>query len=322
VEPRTLVCGSFQYLTAMKTFHECLPCFVNQALSALKRANGTPEQTEKAMRAVFVELSCMDFNATPPVTGTRIYRMIRNITGIDDPYAADKRQYNAFAKSLLPDIRLSVANAPNPFLAAIKIAIAGNIIDFGKNGSLSETEVRVCMNRAISAPVDEDATIHLREAIERADSILYLCDNAGEIVFDRLLIEQLPGEKITCTVRGAPSINDATMDDARESGLTELVKVIPNGSDAPGTILPDCSEEFRRAFDSADLVIAKGQGNFETLSDVYDKRIFFLLQIKCPVIARDSGFPVGTFVIMEHRANGAAGPAGRVETKTMEVSDG
>jgi uncharacterized protein with ATP-grasp and redox domains len=122
-------------------------------------------------------------------------------------------------------------------------------------------------------------------------------------VFDRLLIEQLPLGKVTCAVRGAPAINDATIEDARETGLTDIVKVIHNGSDAPGTILPDCSEEFKEAFAGADLVIAKGQGNFETLSDVENKRIFFLLQIKCPVIARDSGFPVGTFVIKDNSRN-------------------
>ena len=120
-------------------------------------------------------------------------------------------------------------------------------------------------------------------------------------------------------MRGAPAINDATMDDARESGLTDLVNAIPNGSDAPGTVLPDCSEEFRKAFTDADLVIAKGQGNFETLSDVYNKRIFFLLQIKCPVIARDSGFPIGTFVIRE---NGRDTQTKRFGVLTKEVTYG
>jgi uncharacterized protein with ATP-grasp and redox domains len=303
----------------MKTYHECLPCFVNQALSALKRAKASPDQTERAMRAVFGELAAMDFKATPPVTGTRIYRIIRNITGIDDPYVADKKQYNDFAESLLPDIRSIVADAPDTFLAALKLAIAANIIDFGKNGALSETEVRACMGQALAAPINEVAANRLRKAIAEARSILYLCDNAGEIVFDRLLIEQLPRQKITCAVRGAPAINDATMDDARESGLTNLVRVVSNGSDAPGTILDDCSESFRGIFDAANLVIAKGQGNFETLSDMRNKRIFFLLQIKCPVIARDSGHPVGTFVIRE---NGRDNQTKRFGVLTKEVTYG
>jgi uncharacterized protein with ATP-grasp and redox domains len=306
----------------MKTYFECLPCFVNQALSSLKRANATPEQTEKAMRAVFSELSYIDFGATPPVTGIGIYRIIRNLTGAVDPFAADKRHYNAFALSLLPALRNSLTLAPDPFLAAIKLAIAANIIDFGKNGALIEGEVHACLSRAVDVPVDLESVERLRSAVAHAGSILFLCDNAGEIVFDRLLIEQLPRQKITCAVRGAPAINDATMDDAREAGLPKLVTVISNGSDAPGTILAECSKDFRRTFDAADLVIAKGQGNFETLSDISDKRIFFLLQIKCPVIARDSGYTVGAFVVTEHRDNGAAGPAGRPETRTKEVSNG
>ncbi|MCK5255186.1 MAG: DUF89 family protein, partial [Deltaproteobacteria bacterium] len=121
-------------------------------------------------------------------------------------------------------------------------------------------------------------------------------DNAGEIVFDRLFIEQLPREKVTYVVRGEPIINDVTIEDAREVDMFELVDVIDNGSDAPGTILETCSHEFQKRFASSDLVIAKGQGNYETLSDI-NKRIFFLLQVKCPVIAKDIGFEVGSFVV-------------------------
>jgi uncharacterized protein with ATP-grasp and redox domains len=284
----------------MKTFYECLPCFVNQALAALRRAGASDRQARKAMRAVFGGLSAIDFNATPPVTGTRIYRTVRTVTKNTDPFAKDKKRYNDFALSLLPEMQRGADAATDPFLARVRLAIASNIIDFGKNGSLTEKEVRECMDRALSAPLDEAAAARLKAGIAGAESILYLCDNAGEIVFDRLLIEAMPREKVTCAVRGMPAINDATIEDARQTGLTEIVRVIPNGSDAPGTILAECSKEFKKAFYGADLVIAKGQGNFETLSDVKKRRIFFLMQIKCPVIARDSGFPVGTFVITEN----------------------
>ncbi|MFP4242836.1 MAG: damage-control phosphatase ARMT1 family protein, partial [Chitinispirillaceae bacterium] len=137
----------------------------------------------------------------------------------------------------------------------------------------------------------------LEQTLNSASRILFLCDNAGEIVFDRFLMESMPREKIICAVRGKPVINDATMEDARETGMTDLVKVVSNGSDVPGTFLKSCSPGFREIFENADLVIAKGQGNFETLSEVKQKKIFFLLQVKCPVISRDVGFPVGTFLI-------------------------
>lgn len=306
----------------MKTYFECLPCFVNQALSSLKRAGATPEQTENAMRCVFNELSAIDYTATPPRTGTRIYHLVRNIMDNADPFAADKHHYNAFALSLLPAMRTRVEQAADPFIAALQISIAGNVIDFGKNGSLSESDVRATLDRAFDAPIDTDAARRLREAVTKARQVLFLCDNAGEIVFDGLLIEQLPRYKIIGAVRGAPVINDATMDDARESGLVELVTVIPNGSDAPGTVLSECSDDFRAAFDAADVVIAKGQGNFETLSDVTDKRFFFLLQIKCPVIARDIGFPVGTFVVTDHRIEPDSESKPRYETSFTEVSNG
>jgi damage-control phosphatase, subfamily I len=148
--------------------------------------------------------------------------------------------------------------------------------------------------------IDEEAVLSLREAINAADKVLFLCDNAGEIVFDQYLIQDTPCEKFTCAVRGAPVINDALLEDARVAGLTDLVKVISNGSDIPGTVLEACSTEFKKTFFDADVVIAKGQGNFETLSELTSKRIFFLLQVKCLVIARDIGFPVGTFVIRDN----------------------
>jgi uncharacterized protein with ATP-grasp and redox domains len=137
--------------------------------------------------------------------------------------------------------------------------------------------------------------------VNQAEKILDLADNAGEIVFDRLLIEQLPTEKVTLVVKGEPVINDATMEDAKVAGLTEIVKVIDNGSDAPGTIMESCSQRFLEHFEDSDLVIAKGQGNYETLSRV-DKNIFFILKAKCPVIARDLGCKVGEMIIRRNEA--------------------
>ena len=155
--------------------------------------------------------------------------------------------------------------------------------------------MRRSIDQALAEPFtgDQDG---FRQALSKAHKILYLADNAGEIAFDRLLIEQLLPERVTLAVRGAPVINDATMDDARAVGLHEIVEVIDNGSDAPGTILADCSEDFNRRFAEADLILAKGQGNFETLSDDH-RKIYFLFKAKCPVIAAHVGLPVGTHVL-------------------------
>ena len=115
------------------------------------------------------------------------------------------------------------------------------------------------------------------------------------------MIEQLPIERVTVAVKGAPVINDATMEDALLAGLPRIVEVIDNGSDAPGTILESCSQTFRGRFEDADLIIAKGQGNYETLSDL-DKNIFFILKAKCPVIAVDLGCEVGEMILRKSRA--------------------
>lgn len=287
----------------MKTFFECLPCFVNQALSSLKRANASDTDIKNAMRTVFCELAAIDFNETPPVMVSKIYRIVNTVIKGYDSYADEKARYNELALQILPEIIRYIETTEDHFYEKIKFAIAANIIDFGKNDSLQCREVKRHFQAAQRARIDRDAVTRLRDAVFEAEKILYLFDNAGEIVFDRLLIEELPYQKIIGVVRGAPVINDATFQDAEAVGLTDRITVISNGSDAPGTVLADCSLEFKEAFDDADLIIAKGQGNFETLSHRTDKNIFFLFQVKCPVIARDCGFPIGTFVIKKNAHN-------------------
>ena len=200
---------------------------------------------------------------------------------------------------------------PTPCPRPSDSAIAGNTIDAGANGADSveriEQELSVAYERPFHGDVDE-----FRRAVGSARSILFLTDNTGEIVIDRLLAEHLPLERITFAVRGAPVLNDATRADARFAGLDRLAEVIDNGSDAPGTILADCSPEFRRRFAAADLIIAKGQGNYETLSEE-PHDIFFLFAVKCDVAARHVGLPRGTQVLVRSAAGtvATAQPAGR-----------
>ena len=140
--------------------------------------------------------------------------------------------------------------------------------------------------------------VAFRDSVEKARKILYLADNAGEIALDRLLIEQLSPSKVTLVVRGAPVLNDATLIDAATVGLDEIVEIIDNGSDAPGTILDDCSPEFLRRYEDADLIIAKGQGNYESLSDE-NRNIFFLFKVKCRVIAAHARHPIGSHLMVK-----------------------
>jgi uncharacterized protein with ATP-grasp and redox domains len=186
---------------------------------------------------------------------------------------------------MYPELKEKLDASADGLGAAIRLALAGNVIDFGVSANLLESEVQSAIDESLTVPLDAQVLEAFRDRTTNAKDILYLADNAGEIVFDRLLIEQLPREKVTLVVKGAPVINDATIEDAQIAGLTDIVNVIDNGSDAPGTILESCSEDFRNRFNRADLVIAKGQGNYETINDT-EKDTFFILRAKCPVIAR------------------------------------
>ncbi len=261
----------------------------------------TPDKTvhEQLLRRVLRALGAMDLRQSPPAMAQRIHRLIRELTGENNPYRDMKDRFNRLALDVYPRLKDRVEASADSLEMAVRLAIAGNVIDMGVNNQLGDEEVYEAIDHALDAPFDADLAA-FAEAASSARNILYLADNAGEIVFDKLLIEQIPLEKVTVAVKGSPIINDATMADAEATGLTELVEVIDNGSDAPGTILEDCSEAFRQRFDEADLIIAKGQGNYETLSDA-DKDIFFILKAKCPVIARDLGCEVGSLVLRRSR---------------------
>ncbi len=279
----------------MRTFFDCIPCFVRQALDAVRRATDDEAIQEEVLRETLRAASAMDMRTSPPAMGRTIHRFIRERVGEGDPYREMKEHSNELARALYPALKSRVKRSANPLEAATRLAIAGNIIDVAVNQHVSQRDIDEAMAEALAAPFNGDIDA-FAEAIHAADNILYLADNAGEIVFDRLLVEQLTLEKVTLAVRGAPVINDATRSDALAAGLTEIVEVIDNGSDAPGTIIEDCSESFRRRFDDADLVIAKGQGNYETLSEA-KRDIFFALKAKCPVIADDMGCTVGELVL-------------------------
>jgi uncharacterized protein with ATP-grasp and redox domains len=284
----------------MKTSLDCTPCIVRQALDAAKMVTTDPGLRERMAREVLHWTSEMNFDAPPPFLGQRIHRRLREITGVKDPYRTAKDHLNRMAMDLLPDLKSEVESAEDPLMAAVRLAIAGNVIDMGVNGNITESDVRQSVRDALLEPIAGEWR-DFRQAAARARTILYLADNAGEIVFDRLLIEQLSPPRVTLAVRGAPVINDATMADACAVGLSDIVEIIDNGSDAPGTILEDCNRNFVRRFDEADLILAKGQGNFETLSDE-PRNIFFLFKVKCPVIAAHLGLPVGTHVLARSTA--------------------
>lgn len=259
-----------------------------------------PTLQERMVRELLHWTAQMDLMQPPPVLGQRIHRRLREISGVADPYLAEKIRLNRMAMDVVSQLKANAQAAQDPLAAAVQLAIAGNVIDLGASADITRADVLRSVDQAQAEPVIGDQE-GFREAVRKARRILYLADNAGEIVFDRLLIEALSPERVTVAVRGAPIINDATITDAHTAGIHEICNVIDNGSDAPGTLLEDCSRTFRQRFSEADLILAKGQGNFETLSEA-PYPIFFLFKVKCPVIGSHAGLPVGTHVLARSRA--------------------
>lgn len=280
----------------MRIYLDCIGCFVRQALDAARLATDDEQIHKKVVDQVLRMAADLDMSQIPPVIGQQIHRLIRGLVDSDDPYYRVKKQFNSLALKLYPDLRKQIISSNDPFETAVRLAIAGNIIDFGVKSSLTELEVKKAIDDSLSGYLDPEQVRNFKNAVTEAEEILYLADNAGEIVFDHLLIEQLPIDKITVVVKGSPVINDATIEDANVTGLSRIVEVIDNGSDGPGTILETCSKVFLDRFEKADLIIAKGQGNYESLSGV-DKNIFFLLKVKCAVIAEDIGCTVGEMIL-------------------------
>ncbi len=289
----------------MNTCLECLPCIFRQTLDAVRRVSEDPAFHEQVVREVAGWVQTADLNQPPPVLAQRIHRLLRERTGVVDPYAGAKARDNALALSLLPELRERLARAADPLFLAVRLAIAGNLIDLGPKHELSAEEILRAIRQAESEPFSGEIE-SLRKASASARQILYLADNAGEIVLDRLLVERLGPSRVTVAVRGVPVINDATLSDAQAAGLSEVAEVIDNGSDAPGTVLSDCNAAFLERFRTADLVISKGQGNFETLSAA-PRDICFLFKVKCPVVAAKAGLPLGSQALLWGRAGEVRG---------------
>ncbi len=270
----------------MQTDLECLVCFVRQALSAARLSTRDPRLQRRVIDETGRMLSRVALERTPPENAVFLYRLIAEITGRQDPFQELKHQSNVFALSLYDSISAQVESAADPLRAAIHFAACGNIIDYAAQHSFDAAEsMAECTSRSFL--VDDYPTLVEQISGTKRPKILYLADNCGEIVFDSIVIGELQktGCEVTLAVRGAPIINDATMEDAVFCGLTSVCRVIDNGTGCPGTPLADCSTEFKRCFAEADIILSKGMGNFETLSDV-DVPLFFLFTVKCSRVAR------------------------------------
>jgi len=266
------------------------------------RAAGADEDAlRKVAAGVFSELDRVwDNNLSPPAVSTPLYHLTGRMCGVEDPFLDMKVRYTREALKLLPDLESRVQNAQDPLDTAVRVSIAGNIIDFGTGIHGEEFDLEETLARFLEKPLFTDDIPEMRQRVSEARTVLYIGDNAGETVFDRPLLNILAGADVTYAAKEGAIINDATVADATLAGVHLHARLISTGASTPGTILEECSSRFRDVFDRADVIIAKGQGNFETLTELNrDGRIFMLFTVKCPVAAQHLGASMGDMVVKQ-----------------------
>jgi hypothetical protein len=291
----------------MKTYLDCIPCFFKQALDAARLAGADEIVQRKVLVSLANELENFSLDSCPPQMGKFIYNKVREITQKEDPYKKIKEKSNKLALGFYPQLKEKVKIAEDSLLFSLELAIAGNIIDYGVKHSLDvDKELDNILAKESEAIRHESKAIFnypaFKDRLAESSNILYLGDNAGEIVFDRILIEQIkenyPNKEIFYVVKEKPIINDALAEDACVCGIDNYAQIISSGCDSPGTILSICSKDFLEKFKSADMVISKGQGNFEALYKKSMRPIFFLFMAKCPVVAKDIGCKIKDIILL------------------------
>lgn len=286
----------------MRTCPDCLPCILKQVNNVGKEAGANPSQSREMLIRASKMLPSLDLAKSPAHNSTIALRLVPEVTGVKDPYAVKKGESNRLALELLPAMRKLVAESTDRIRTAALVAAAGNVIDLAIQGN-QHAELEGVLKAVIDEGFAVDHSGRFKKALAGARKILYLGDNAGEVVFDREFARILGenGRSVVYAVHGGPILNDALMADAREAGLPEVVKVMSSGSDWIGLELETCSEEFRKVFREADLVVAKGHGNYETVGEMGSAppETYFILRAKCESVASLLGVNVGQVVFRE-----------------------
>ncbi|MFW5856701.1 MAG: damage-control phosphatase ARMT1 family protein [Planctomycetota bacterium] len=283
----------------MKALPDCIPCMFKQALNTVRATTDDPAVEQAVLQRLAGVVETLKMDDTPAGVSQNVYRVIAEVTGETDPYREQKAASNREALQVLPELEALVKDADDPLLAAIHLAAVGNIIDMGI-GAGHDFDIQRDVRPMLETPLAVEHVADFRADLAKARQVLFLCDNAGEIVFDRVFIEQIRacGPSVTASVKSGPVINDALMEDAETAGLPAVATVIETGSDDIGVNWSRCSDQFRAAYDAADVVVSKGQGNFETVSG-QPGNVYFLLKAKCECVARALGVQFGD-IVFEH----------------------
>ena len=279
----------------MKTYQACIPCIMNLMESTLNKTDMDNLSRQMILDKFELDWTKTDMSQPPALTAGLIYQKLLQETDQDDLFKDHKKSSIQEALKLYPSLKTLVEQARDSLDTAIRISALGNILDAGNPNSYNIDEE---IARLFDDRIWGDSLEIFRKKLSDADSLLILADNAGEAVFDKVLIEAL-NVPVIYAVKSAPAFDDALLIDARQAGIDKVAKLIESGTPYLGTYIPSCTPEFRDLFQNSPLVLAKGQANFETLND-NNRDIFFLLKVKCDVISKEIGYPVGSLVLKYH----------------------
>jgi hypothetical protein len=278
--------------------YRCFFCFAKAFERLIEKENLSPEEKKYFASDMFGLFNQVKRDFSIPMISRELHVLLNQYCNNPDPYQEAKKQSNDLVLGMYAELKDLVFNSGNHFSTSLRLAIAGNIIDYGIG---NQFDLQGTIDKVLSSDFAVDDSIELKQALSKAKTVLYLGDNCGEIVFDKLFIETIMHPNLIYAVRGAPVINDATLEDAKYVGMDLVADVISNGYDAPSTILEHCSTEFLEVFDRADVIISKGQGNLEGLMGKTEKEVYFLLMVKCEVIADALGVKKGDFVVRKNK---------------------
>lgn len=288
----------------MKSTLDCLECFVKQALRAARIATNDEAVHRRILDEAGRRLPELDMSKSPAVLSQFIYELNASLSGKPDPYLEMKRAQNALALELEGELRHMVRESDDPLDTALHVAAAGNVIDLGTLHA-DDIDVHAAIKQVMSERFTVDHSAAFRESLGRCSDLLYLLDNAGEIVFDRILIEELTKTtRVTAVVKAGPILNDALIEDAETVGLTSVCEVIDCGGAFIGAPLELVPEWFLERMRRADVIVGKGQGNYETI-DEFPGDVFLILRAKCEVIARHMGVRFGQVGLISTRMRAA-----------------
>ena len=275
--------------------YECLLCQIKGLDKRMDKFEIAIEKRNSLVSNLLKDISGIDIeNSYSPEITRDILNFLKEGSVIEDPYFEEKNKSNREMLDRYCEFQEKVQNSTDKFDTALRLAIAGNIIDFGPTDKFDVTGT---INRVLNSDFAIDHSQQLKVEIEKAHTILYLGDNCGEVVLDKLFLETINHPNVYFAVREKPILNDVTEKEALQVGIDKVAKIVSNGDDVPSTLLHRVSSKFLEIYKSADLIISKGMGNFEGLMDETDSRIFFLLMIKCPVIGEIIGAENGAFIV-------------------------